>query len=172
MTKLENLLFAVQKAIAGLLMAVAFIGLVIAVPVRYFDLRLPDMSEASVAAIACLTFLCVGLLVRTGGHIAIEVSASLPGKRVRFAARQLANAGVLLFVVVFGKQAVDLLASALRSHEASIALHIPLAAPYTALIVGIVLAAFHTAMNVFRDIRALRSADAEFDEYLKEGEGA
>ena len=170
MTKVENALFAVQKVLVGVLMALAFVALVVMVPVRYFDLPLPDLSEASIAAVASLTFLCIGLLVRTGGHIAIEVAELLPSRPARFAVRQLANIGILLFVAVFGLQAQSLLAGAFRSGEASIAMGIPLTVPFTALVVGLVMAAFHTAMNVARDIRVMRTPDGEFDAHLKGGE--
>ncbi len=172
MTAIENVVLAVQRVLIGLLMAIAFAALVVMVPARYFDWPLPDLTEASIAAIACLTFLCVGLLVRTGDHIAIEVAALVPSRIARFIVRQLTNVGILLFVVVFGTQAVGLLESALASHEASIALRIPLAVPYTALAVGLVTAAFHTVMNVVRDIRVLRDPDATFDGHLAQERSA
>jgi TRAP-type C4-dicarboxylate transport system permease small subunit len=140
--------------------------------VRYFDLPMPDLGEASIACIVSLTFLCIGLLVRTGGHIAIEVSDLVRERRVKFAVRQLANLGILLFVATFGVQAYNLLASALRSGEASIALRIPLAVPFAALVIGLVLAAFHTLMNVVRDVRVLRAPGAVFENRSEGGEQA
>lgn len=162
MTAIENALVATQKVLVALLMAVAFVCLVVMVPVRYFDLPVPDLGEVSIAAIATLAFLCIGLLVRTGGHIAIEVADLVRPRRAKFVIRQLTNIGILLFVGVFGIQAYALLSSALRSGESSIALHIPLAIPMTALVVGLVLAAFHTLMNVTRDIRILRDPNGTF----------
>lgn len=162
MTSIENVLVTVQQVLVGLLMAVAFVCLVIMVPVRYFDLPLPDLSEMSIASIASLAFLCIGLLVRTGGHIAIEVADLVRARRVKFVIRQLTNIGILLFVGVFGVQAYALLASALESGESSIALHIPLAIPMGALVVGLVLAVFHTAMNVTRDVRVMRDPNGVF----------
>lgn len=162
MTTLENALVAMQKVLVALLMAIAFVCLVVMVPVRYFDLPVPDLGEISIAAIATLAFLCIGLLVRTGGHIAIEVADLVRPRRAKFVIRQLTNIGILLFVCVFGVQAYALLSSALRSGESSIALHIPLAIPMTALVVGLVLAAFHTLMNVTRDIRILRDPNGAF----------
>jgi len=162
MTSLENALVATQKVLVTLLMAIAFVCLVAMVPVRYFDLPVPDLGEVSIAAIATLAFLCIGLLVRTGGHIAIEVADLVRQRRAKFVIRQLTNIGILLFVGVFGVQAFGLLSSALRSGESSIALHIPLAIPMTALVVGLVLAAFHTVMNVSRDIRILRDPNGVF----------
>lgn len=170
MTMLENALFVAQKVLVALLMAVAFVGLVVMVPVRYFDLPVPDISEASIAAVASMTFLCVGLLVRTGGHIAIEVAALVPSRVARFVVRQLANIGILLFVVVFGVQAQSLLTAAIRSGEASIALGIPLAMPFTALVLGLIMAAFHTVMNAVRDVSVMRTRDGEFDVHLKGSE--
>lgn len=162
MTTLENALVAMQKVLVALLMAIAFVCLVVMVPVRYFDLPVPDLGEISIAAIATLAFLCIGLLVRTGGHIAIEVADLVRPRRAKFVIRQLTNIGILLFVGVFGVQAYSLLSSALRSGESSIALHIPLAIPMTALVVGLVLAAFHTLMNVMRDVRILRDPNGAF----------
>lgn len=162
MTSIENVLVAVQKVMVGLLMAVAFVCLVVMVPVRYFDLPVPDLGEVSIAAIATLAFLCIGLLVRTGGHIAIEVADLVRARRAKFVIRQLTNVGILLFVGIFGVQAYALLGSSLRSGESSIALHIPLAIPMTALVVGLVLAAFHTLMNVTRDIRIMRDPSGVF----------
>lgn len=162
MTSVENVLVTIQKVVVALLMAVAFVGLVVMVPVRYFDLPAPDLSEVSIAAIVTLTFLCIGLLVRTGGHIAIEVADLVRPRRVKFVVRQLANVGILLFVGVFGVQAYALLGAALRSGESSIALHIPLAIPMSALVVGLLLAAFHTVMNVMRDMHTLRDPNGVF----------
>lgn len=162
MTSLENALVAAQKVAVAALMAIAFVCLVAMVPVRYFDLPVPDLGEVSIAAIVTLAFLCIGLLVRTGGHIAIEVADLVRSRRVKFAIRQLSNVGILAFVAVFGVQAQSLLASALRSGESSIALSIPLAIPMTALVVGLVLAAFHTVMNVVRDVRVMRDPAGTF----------
>lgn len=162
MTSVENVLVAIQKVLVTVLMAIAFACLVAMVPVRYFDLPVPDLGEVSIAAIATLAFLCIGLLVRTGGHIAIEVADLVRPRRAKFIIRQLTNVGILLFVGVFGIQAYGLLASALRSGESSIALHIPLAIPMTALVVGLILAAFHTVMNATRDVRIMRDPKGVF----------
>lgn len=162
MTSIENVLVAIQKVLVGLLMAIAFVGLVIMVPVRYFDLPVPDLGEVSIAAIATLAFLCIGLLVRTGGHIAIEVADLVRARRVKFIIRQLTNIGILLFVGVFGVQAYALLSSSLRSGESSIALHIPLAIPMAALVAGLILAAFHTVMNLTRDVQVMRDPNGVF----------
>jgi len=172
MTSIENALVAVQKVLVTVLMAAAFIALVVMVPVRYFDLPVPDLSEVSIAGIVTLTFLCIGLLVRTGDHIAIEVADLVRERRAKFAIRQLTNLGILLFVVVFGIQAYGLLAGVLRSGESSVALHIPHAVPFTALVIGLALAAFHTAMNAARDIRILRDPNATFGSQFEGTEAA
>lgn len=163
MFTLEKSIVAGEKLAVMLAMMIAFLVVAIMVPKRYFNLPIPDLSELAITAIAVLTFLCIGLLVRTGGHIAIEVAALAKSRRLKFALRQVMNVGILLFVGTFGVQAFKMLESAINSGEATVALNIPMTVPFGALITGLVLAAFHTVMNFTRDVEVLRTPGAEFE---------
>jgi TRAP-type C4-dicarboxylate transport system permease small subunit len=163
MFTLEKSLVAGEKLAVMLAMMIAFLVVAVMVPTRYFNLPLPDLSELAITAIAVLTFLCIGLLVRTGGHIAIEVAALASSRRLKFILRQVANVGILLFVATFGVQAFKMLESAISGGEVTIALNIPLTVPFGALIIGLIFAAFHTVMNFARDVMVLRTPGADFE---------
>lgn len=162
MFSLERSLVAGEKLVVTLLMALAFLAVVVMIPVRYLGLVFPDLSEVSLMTIATLTFLCIGLLVHTGGHISIEVAGLVKSKVAQFTFRQIANLGILVFVVLFGIQAFKLLQSVIGNGGTTLVLHIPLVIPFGALIVGLLLAAFHAVMNCARDLKVLRDADADF----------
>lgn len=163
MFTLENYIVAGEKLALTIAMMVAFVAVTLMVPARYFNLRLPDLNELGTTSVVIVAFLCIGLLVRTGGHISIEVTSLLKSQRMRFIFRQIANVGILLFVGTFGVQALKLLESAISSGEATLGMNIPLVFPFGALVVGLILAAFHTLMNCARDLKVLRSPGAEFE---------
>jgi TRAP-type C4-dicarboxylate transport system, small permease component len=101
--------------------------------------------------------------VRTGGHISIEVAALAKSQRLRFILRQIANVGILLFVVLFGIQAFKLLSAAMTGAWVSSEMSIPLSVPFGAMVIGLLFATFHTLMNLVRDLRVLRTPGAEFE---------
>lgn len=158
----ERILVSIQRVLVTILLMVTFVLVAIQVAVRYFRLPLPDTSEVSLVAVAMLAFICIGLLVYTGGHISIEVVSLLPSKKLQFILRQVAGVGVLVFVVVYGAQAWRLFQFSLSSGESTLALRFPLAVPFACLVVGVVLAGFHTVMNAIRDVKTLLTPDAEF----------
>ncbi|HJX79312.1 TRAP transporter small permease [Glutamicibacter sp.] len=163
MFTLEKSLVAGEKLVVTLLMIMAFAVIAFMVPVRYFNWQIPDLSEVAMYSIASLTFLCIGLLVRTGGHISIEVAALAKSQRLRFILRQIANVGILLFVVLFGIQAFKLLSAAMTGAWVSSEMSIPLSVPFGAMVIGLLFATFHTLMNLVRDLRVLRTPGAEFE---------
>lgn len=163
MKSVELGILKVEQVLVTLLIAVTFLSVVLQVFVRFFKLPVPDSSDLSLIAIASMTFLCIGMLCYRAGHISVEVTNLLTSKKALFAVRMAAYLGVLAFVAIFGGFAMTLLSHSISSGEATVQMRIPMSVPYAALMAGLVLAAFHTCMNIWRDIVTLRDPDGEFD---------
>lgn len=162
--KVEAGIVRIEKIVLGSLLAITFVLVCVQVVGRYFDLDIPDVAEASLVAIAMMTFLAIGLLTFTRDHISVDLNSLITSKTAKFVARQAAALGIFAFVAIFGFLALDLLRYALSSGEATVTMRIPMWLPFGTLVIGLVLAAFHSVMNVIRDVRVLRSEDLEFAE--------
>jgi TRAP-type transport system small permease protein len=142
--KIEKVIFQVEKAVITLMMATMFLTVVLQVIVRFFNLPIPDTSDISLVAFAVMTFIGAGLLVYQKGHITIEVNTLIKSKKVVFIFDVLSNIAMLVIVSIILSLGYSLLTFALESREATMALRIPLAIPFSALVIGLVLMLIHT----------------------------
>lgn len=155
--RVERFLAALEKIVVVVALMATFVAVVLQVIVRFGDIGwIPDTADLSLVGVAVLTFICIGLLSYTHGHITIEITDLLGSRRLRYAARSLAALGAIVFVVVYGVQALDLFRFVLASGEQTVQMGIPLWIPYASLVAGLVLCLFHTVMHWVRDTRAIR----------------
>jgi TRAP-type C4-dicarboxylate transport system permease small subunit len=142
--KLELVLSKIEKAIITLMMVLMFICVSLQVITRFFNLPIPDTSDISLVAFAVMTFIGAGLLVYTKGHITLEVSTLIKSKKIVFIFELLTNISLLIIIGVLLNIGFSLLTFALEGREATMALRIPMAIPFSALVIGLVLMTVHT----------------------------
>lgn len=142
--KVEMVLFHIEKVVITLMMVVMFLTVVLQVIVRFFNLPIPDTSDISLVAFAVMTFIGAGLLVHQKGHITIEVSTLIKSKKIVFIFDVLANIAMLVIVSIILNLGYSLLSFSLESREATMALRIPMAIPFSALVIGLVFMLIHT----------------------------
>ncbi len=95
-----------------------------------------------------MTFIGSGLLVYTKGHISIEFSTLFNSKKVDFVVAVLTNIFMIVIAGVILNIGYSLLVYALESGEATMALRIPMAIPFSSLVIGLVLMLIHTIGNL------------------------
>lgn len=155
--RIERGVAAVEKTVVTFALAVAFVSVIIQIARRTFSLLwIPDLYELALAGSASMTFICIGLLTYTKGHITIDIADFIPSQKLRFALFSLSTVAVLAFIGVFGKLAIDGFMFALSSGSKTVQLGIPLLVPYGALSLGLALCLFHSIMNW---LRARRNPD-------------
>ena len=141
--KLEQILFKIEKVLVMIPFVDIFITVVEQVFQRYFNLPIPDTSDISLVSQATFTFLSVGLLVYTGGHITIEVHKLIKNVNILFVIELVGSICMLFIAGIFTYLGYGLLAYALESGSATMALRIPLWIPYGSMLVGMVLMIIH-----------------------------
>lgn len=146
--KFEKVLSQIEKVVVTLMMVIMFITVCMQVVARFFNLKIPDTSDISLVAFAVMTFIGSGLLVYTKGHISIEVGTLFNSKKVDFIFSLLTNIFMLVFAGVVLNIGYSLLVYALESGEATMALRIPMAVPFSSLVIGLVLMLIHTIGNL------------------------
>ncbi|QOY36627.1 TRAP transporter small permease [Anaerobacillus isosaccharinicus] len=159
--KFENILFQVERVIVTLMMATMFVTVFLQVVTRFFNLRIPDTTDISLVAFAVMTFIGAGLLVYTKGHITIEVSTLIKSKKIVFVFELLTHISLLVIIAVILNMGYSLLAFSIDSREATMALRIPMAIPFSALVIGLVLMLIHTIGNIFELFSNRKSVVAE-----------
>ncbi len=130
------------------MMVIMFITVFLQVLARFFNLPIRDTSDISLVSFAIMTFIGAGLLVYTKGHISIELTKLIKSKKIVFTFDLLTNIAMLVIVAVILNMGYSLLAYSIDSREATMALRIPMAIPYSALVVGLVLMLIHTIGNI------------------------
>lgn len=142
--KFEKMLFHIEKSIVTLMMMIMFVTVFLQVVARFFNLPIPDTSDISLVTVAVMTFIGAGLLVYKKGHITIEVNKLIKSKKIVFICDLLTNIGMVIFIAVFLNLGWSLLAYAIDSGEATMAMRIPMAIPFSALVIGMILMLIHT----------------------------
>lgn len=142
--RFEKVLFHIERVIVTLMMIIMFITVCLQVISRFFNLSIPDTSDISLVAFAIMTFIGSGLLVYTKGHISIEVSTIFNSEKVDFIFTLFTNIFMLVITGVILNIGYSLLVYALESGEATMALRIPMAIPFSSLVIGLVLMLIHT----------------------------
>ena len=158
--KLEKVLYKIEKVIITLMMTIMFITVFLQVVARFFNLPIPDTTDISLVSFAVMTFIGAGLLVYKKGHITIEVSKLIKSKKIVFIFDLLTNIAMLIFIGVFLNIGWSLLSFSLRSGEATMALRIPMAIPFSAIVIGVVLMLIHT-IGVLFELFSNRRFDAK-----------
>ncbi|GAA1487964.1 TRAP transporter small permease [Brachybacterium sacelli] len=146
--KLESAVAAAEKAVVTICLTLAFASVLIQIARRVFDLMwFPDVYDLALVCAAVMTFLCVGLLTYTQGHIAIDLTSYIPSPTLRLRLLTASVVAVIVFVAIFGKLAIDLFLFGVQSGSHTVQLKIPLLIPYGALVLGLALCLFHSLMH-------------------------
>jgi len=128
--KFERILFKFEKIIVMVPFVAIFVTVVEQVFQRFFNLPIPDTSDISLVSQATFTFLCIGLLVFTEGHITIEVHKMIKNMKLLFAVELAGSIIMIIIAGIFVYLSYGLLAFALDSGSATMALRIPMWIPY------------------------------------------
>lgn len=146
--RFEKVLFQIERVVVTLMMVIMFITVCLQVVARFSNLSIPDTSDISLVSFAVMIFIGSGLLVYTKGHISIEVSTLFNSKKINFIFALLTNIFMLVISGVILDIGYSLLVYALESGEATMALRIPMAIPFSALVIGLILMLIHTIGNL------------------------
>jgi TRAP-type C4-dicarboxylate transport system permease small subunit len=141
--KLEKTLYRIEKILIMIPFTAIFLTVVEQVFQRNFNLPIADTSDISLVSQATFTFLCVGLLVYTEGHITIEVHKMVKNTKLLFVIEFMAGIFIILIGVVFVYLSYGLLAFAFSSGSATMALQIPMWIPYGSMLLGMVFMIVH-----------------------------
>lgn len=142
--KVEAVLYRFEITLATLAFSVIFLTVVEQVFQRFFDLPIADTSDISLIAQTVFSFLCVGLLVYSGGHITIEVHTMIQNERFRFLVELVMYVLLFLIGLVFLWMSWNLFLYAKSSGSATMALRIPLWIPYGSMLLGICFLLLHS----------------------------
>jgi TRAP-type C4-dicarboxylate transport system permease small subunit len=141
--KFEQILFKFEKIIVMIPFVAIFLTVVEQVIQRAFDLPIPDTSDISLVAQPTFTFLCVGLLVYTEGHITIEVHKMIKNANVLFVVELVGSVCMLFIGGIFLYLSYGLLGFAFESGSSTMAMKIPMWIPYGSMFVGMILMLIH-----------------------------
>ncbi|WP_160058333.1 TRAP transporter small permease [Alkalicoccus saliphilus] len=147
-SKLEKNLSKLEKILVTLMMMIMFVSVFIQVLSRFFNLPIPDTSDISLVSFAMMTFFGTGLLVYTKGHILIEITSLIKSQKIVFIFDVLSNIAMLIIGAILLNIGFALLMYFFENREATMALRIPLAVPFTSLVIGLVLMLVHTIGNL------------------------
>lgn len=148
--KFEAVLYRFEITVATLAFAVIFITVVEQVFQRMFNLPIVDTSDISLVAQGVFSFMCVGLLVYTGGHITIEVHKMIKNEKLLFLVELVMYALLIIISLVFLWLCWDLFLYALSSGSATMALRVPLWIPYGSMFLGICFMIVHSIGAVLK----------------------
>lgn len=148
--KFEEFLYKIEKIIVIIAFTAIFISVAEQVVQRFFNLPIPDTSEISMVGQAVFCFICVSMLVYSGGHITIEAQKMIKNKNISLVVDILAYICQLGFAGVFLWLGSDLLMFAIESGSATTALRIPLSIPYGAMFLGMILLVIHTIGAIWK----------------------
>lgn len=152
------MLFHFEAVMITLMMVTMFVTTVLQVITRFFNLPIPDTTDISLVAFAVMTFIGSGLLVYKKGHINIEVSTLIKSKKMQFIFDCLNHIAMLAIIAFILNIGLSLLIFSVESREATMALRIPMAIPFTAFVIGLTLMLIHTIgilMKLFSDRKKL-----------------
>lgn len=141
--KFERILFKFEKIIVMVPFVAIFVTVVEQVFQRFFNMPIPDTSDISLVSQATFTFLCIGLLVFTEGHITIEVHKMIKNMKLLFAVELAGSIIMIIIAGIFVYLSYGLLAFALDSGSATMALRIPMWIPYGSMMIGMILMIIH-----------------------------
>lgn len=142
--KVEAVLYRFEITVATLAFAAIFLTVVEQVFQRFFNLPIADTSDISLVAQTVFSFMCVGLLVHSGGHITIEVHTMIKNKRLLFLVELIMYILLFLIGLVFLWMSWNLFRYAQTSGSATMALRIPLWIPYGSMLLGICFLLLHS----------------------------
>lgn len=141
--KFEQTLFKFEKIIVMIPFVAIFVTVVEQVFQRFFNLPIPDTSDISLVSQATFTFLCVGVLVFTEGHITIEVHKMIKNMKILFFVELIGSIIMIIIAGIFAFLGYGLLAFALESGSSTMALRIPMWIPYGSMMIGMILMIIH-----------------------------
>ena len=146
----EKILMKFEKFFVMIAFVLIFITVVIQGVQRAFNLPIPDTSDLSIIAQSVFTFMCVGMLVNTQGHITIEVHKMIKNREFLYIVEMIKNVVTLIFAGLFIYLGYDLAAYAITGGTATMAMRIPLWIPYGAMLIGLIFMVLHTIGEMMR----------------------
>jgi TRAP-type C4-dicarboxylate transport system permease small subunit len=154
--RLENGIARFEKWIINIAFVVMLVAIFLQVCFRFVGLPLMGTVDIGLLCICVLTFIGFGLAVYTKDHITIEATDLLRSPKLRKGVHFLSVIFMLVFCMVFLALIYPFFMYTVESGEKTIELGIPLVLPIGALLVGVVLAILHSAIQLFLMIKEMR----------------
>lgn len=148
--KMGKRLYQLEQILAMIPFVLIFLTVVEQVLQRFFNLPIPDTCDLSVVSQSIFTFVCIGMLVYTDGHITIEVHKMIKNQNLLFGVEIVKNIVTLVFSGVFIYLGYDLFLYAFRGGSATMAMRIPLWIPYGSMLLGLLFMVLHTVGEMWK----------------------
>lgn len=146
----EQRLYALEKWICVIALAVMLGAVALGVAIRYWNLPLPNVGEWAVVAMSPLTFVGAALCTKAHAHISVDVIRQLRNPRVRCLADLAVVLSMLVFAGVYAWLGWALFTDALASGERLLDVGTPLAVPVAFLWAGMLCMMAHCLLDLWR----------------------